>query len=265
MGRYYNCSDNTTIFVNDLREEIESILGSKLVGIYLHGSIALGGFNPKQSDIDLLGVTKWTLSSEEALKLTQLFLEHSSNPIPVEISFLNQSQLSNWEHPSSFDYHYSEFWRDTYKNKLQQETYLNDQNLKDEDLAAHITVTKSKGICLSGEPIKDVFPDIPQEHFVSSILNDSVSCLNNIVNDPVYCTLNLLRFYKYLKGGGICSKLEGGKWGLLHLPGIHKLTIQKVLAIYEEGDTNVSFEEKELRLISNYLRGRMECFCAPLS
>ena len=41
------------------------ILGDNLTGIYLHGSAAMGCFNPKESDIDLLVVVKDALSPGE--------------------------------------------------------------------------------------------------------------------------------------------------------------------------------------------------------
>ncbi|MDD6156298.1 MAG: nucleotidyltransferase domain-containing protein [Lachnospiraceae bacterium] len=38
------------------------ILGDNLTGVYLHGSAAMGCFNPEESDIDLLVVVKDALS-----------------------------------------------------------------------------------------------------------------------------------------------------------------------------------------------------------
>ena len=39
-------------------EETRNILGDELVGVYLHGSAAMGCFNPAKSDLDLLIVVK---------------------------------------------------------------------------------------------------------------------------------------------------------------------------------------------------------------
>ena len=40
----------------------KNILGNNLTGIYLHGSAAMGCFNDKKSDIDLLVVVKNDIS-----------------------------------------------------------------------------------------------------------------------------------------------------------------------------------------------------------
>lgn len=192
------CQPTTYDFVHGLVAEMKSILDENLIGLYLHGSLAMGGFSPENSDIDLLGVTKVSLANEDTLKLTELFLKHSNHPFPIEISFLNRQQLIKWEHPSKFDFHFSEFWRNYFESQTRTEVDLNDLDMKDEDIAAHITIINDRGICLFGNPIVEVFPQIPRKHYISSILGDFQSCLQNIEQDPVYCTLNLLRVYRYL-------------------------------------------------------------------
>src|SRR4051812_32518722 len=44
-------------FVYHLLDRTKNILDNNLVGFYIHGSLAMGGFNPKSSDIDILVVT----------------------------------------------------------------------------------------------------------------------------------------------------------------------------------------------------------------
>ncbi len=50
--------------LNRIVEGFRHILGGNLVGIYLHGSLAMGGFNPRTSDIDFLIVLKAPLKPE---------------------------------------------------------------------------------------------------------------------------------------------------------------------------------------------------------
>ncbi|UII55915.1 nucleotidyltransferase domain-containing protein [Cytobacillus spongiae] len=150
------CSCNTQNFVLYLLEGIKEIVEINFVGFYIHGSLAMGGFNPNCSDIDVLVVTKNPLRIETKRMLAKFLLTHSSEPFPVEISFLNKEQLKNWEHPCPFDFHYSEFWRERYVSDLFQgkNQYINDEQMKDVDLAAHITIITQKGICLEGPPKK---------------------------------------------------------------------------------------------------------------
>ena len=52
----------------DFVERSQDILGDNLVGIYLHGSLAMGGFTPDKSDIDLIVVVNNPPSHDEKRK-----------------------------------------------------------------------------------------------------------------------------------------------------------------------------------------------------
>jgi predicted nucleotidyltransferase len=247
-------------FVLTLQAEINEICNRNIVGIYLHGSLVMGGFNPKRSDIDMLVVTNELVLGETKRRLTQLFLSLSNSPYPVEISILNKGQLQNWQHPCPFDFHYSEYWRERYEEDLNKSSfvYLNNEIHVDPDLAAHITILNHRGICISGKPIPEVFPSIPKVDYISSIMGDFEDCLESIVEDPVYCSLNLLRVYRYLKDGVISSKQEAGEWGMKILPAELKITIQKMVNEYSSRTDISRIHKNELLGIKNYVIGEMK-------
>src|SRR5215831_5264863 len=58
--------------VHDLLMNIHAILGPQLRGMYLVGSLALGDFHPKDSDLDLIIVTSDVLSDEAVEGLRDL-------------------------------------------------------------------------------------------------------------------------------------------------------------------------------------------------
>ena len=51
--------------VSTLREH----LGAELVGVYLHGSLAMGAFDPGRSDVDILAVCTGPLSAQRRVGL----------------------------------------------------------------------------------------------------------------------------------------------------------------------------------------------------
>src|SRR5205085_2785098 len=104
----------------------------------------------------------------------KLFLGHSNTPHPIEISFLAQANLRPWRHPTPFDFHYSESWRQRYEQELAggDRRRWNEEPGTDPDLAAHITITNHRGLCLYGAPIQHVFPPVPEEDYVDSIIGD---------------------------------------------------------------------------------------------
>ena len=46
----------------------KEIFGGNLTGVYLHGSMAMGCFNPEKSDIDLLNVVEDDITDERKLE-----------------------------------------------------------------------------------------------------------------------------------------------------------------------------------------------------
>src|SRR5690606_14807874 len=103
-----NCTPEIKEFVLTLQGEIKEVCNRNIIGIYLHGSLAMGGFNPNKSDIDILVVTKEPVFEKTKRRLAQLFLTRSNSPFPIEVSFMNISVLQNWQHPCPYDFHYSE-------------------------------------------------------------------------------------------------------------------------------------------------------------
>src|SRR5215471_7750836 len=61
------------------------VLSQKLRGVYLHGSLALGCFNPVRSDVDVLVVVAGPLQLDEKLRLVDLLLSVSAEPHKVEL------------------------------------------------------------------------------------------------------------------------------------------------------------------------------------
>jgi predicted nucleotidyltransferase len=67
--------------VHDLQTSLHAILGAQLAGMYLVGSLALGDFDPRESDLDLIIVTGGTLSDETVAALRDLHqrFDHSAS------------------------------------------------------------------------------------------------------------------------------------------------------------------------------------------
>ncbi|AMX85132.1 MULTISPECIES: aminoglycoside adenylyltransferase domain-containing protein [Geobacillus] len=257
---WVTCPSDIRNFVFRILSETKEIVKQDFIGFYIHGSLAMGGFNPNSSDIDILVITSKSMTIENKRKLAKLFLSCSNNPFPVEISFLNEEQLKNWRHPCPFDFHYSEFWRERYEDDLVTGSYqyLNGDIKTDADLAAHLTITTNRGVCVEGKPIEEVFPSIPRSHYISSIMGDFQDCLENIEEDPIYCTLNLIRVFWYLKEGIISSKLEAGNWALLTFPREIKNTIKKVVNSYANEHDTYDFERDELLILKNYISSNVQ-------
>ncbi|QHJ69927.1 aminoglycoside adenylyltransferase domain-containing protein [Planococcus halotolerans] len=247
-------------FLDTLIADIHRLIESPMIGIYLHGSLAMGRFNPARSDIDLLVVTETPIGMETKKKLAAFFLEQSSNPYPVEVSVLNLAQLEEWKFPTPYDFHFSEYWRERFEQDAARGTTacLDTEGKSDIDLAAHFTILNHRGICLEGWSIHEVFPAVPESDYLTSILDDYEDCLQKIFQDPVYSILNLTRVYWYLKEGKISSKQEAGEWGEMNFHGDFALTAEKALRVYEGEEFEDEFSENQLMEIRDYINGQAQ-------
>ena len=60
-------------------------MGANLIGVYLHGSIALNAFNPDSGDIDLLVVVKDSIEISTKLEIARDIIAIDRKPRPLEM------------------------------------------------------------------------------------------------------------------------------------------------------------------------------------
>ena len=78
-------------FVLDhFRSQLQALLDSELVGIYLVGSLALGDFNPRSSDIDFVVVTSTEIDPDRFTALQHVHAQFAASNSPWA-SFIEQS------------------------------------------------------------------------------------------------------------------------------------------------------------------------------
>ncbi|RKX57531.1 MAG: hypothetical protein DRP24_00125 [Thermotoga sp.] len=247
MYDYEKCSDDVKKLINDVVKSFRKTLKDNLVGVYLHGSLAMSCFNPNYSDIDMLIVVEREMSVEDKRLFIGDFLDTiKSKKIPkkgIEFSVIQIKYLRNFEYPTPFELHYSKMWKEAYE---QNRVDFSKQN-RDPDLAAHIVVTLNRGMCLYGESIDKVFKPIPEKFYVESILHDAKDIERNPMEDPVYSVLNFCRILYYLKEKVVSSKKEAGEWAIEILPEDLKRLVNKALRIYMGDVKEIKWDERRVK------------------
>ena len=231
--------------------EYQKTLKENLVGLYLHGSLAMGCFHPKVSDIDFLAVVEKPINNEIKKKLIQTLvnLDEDKPAKGFEMSVLLLKDTKRFTYPTPFILHYS----DSHKDNFIQKGRLC-ENGKDPDLAAHITVLKNRGKVVWGQEIDTVFANVPREDYLKALvydINDAKVLMNE---NPVYFILNICRTLCYLREGKVLSKVEGGQWGLNNLPARFQGIIQKSLEVYKNGEQNQQFDPVALNEMIDFFR-----------
>lgn len=221
----------TELFVKQSQE----ILKDNLVGIYLHGSAAMGCFHEKKSDVDLVVVVNTGISNEIKLRYMDMIVELNSHAPEkgIEISLVRRDVCKPFVYPTPFELHFSALHLEWYK--ANPSDYVERMQGVDKDLAAHFTVIYHRGVCLFGERVKDVFGRVRKEFYFDSIWSDVEHAEEEISRNPTYFILNLCRVLAYKREGLILSKQEGGNWGIANVPKQYHPLIQAALEEYSWG------------------------------
>ena len=240
----------TEQLLNKIIDGYKRILGENLVGIYLHGSLAFGCFTLGKSDIDFIAVVDDEPTPSEKAEMIKLLLKLDAEAPPkgFEMSVVPRSVCERFVYPTPYFLHFSNGHKQSYIDDI--EGHIAVLHGDDRDLAAHFTVIRAVGKTLCGAPISEVFGDVPQRYYLDSILFDIENAEEDILEDPVYITLNLCRIMGYLNGAGVLSKLDGGQWGLRHLPEYGGI-IKAALAEYSGGDRMCIAQEQMRHFAAN--------------
>jgi len=238
-------------------------LGEKLTGIYVHGSVAMGGFTFKQSDLDYLAIISSPLTLEERQKLSKSFLEIYEKDAPgngIEMSIVVEKFAgSDFRYPTPYEFHMGT------EEQIKSYSLPHKAEMTDPDLAAHFTITKKRGICMYGKAIDEIFADIPRKYYLDSIAKDSGESFKNIQEKtgiekctvPKYAILNFCRVLALIEGNLIVSKVEGAEWALKNLPEKYHSLISAALQEYSEAFSSEKVDPLLLKDFANYSQHRI--------
>lgn len=209
--------------VNDLvallQQGIQTTLGASLVGLYLDGSLARGGFDPA-SDIDFVAVTAAELSPEqfEALRAMHAALGQTGHRLALDIEGFYISQ----EAVRRYNPRHARF-ANLERGPGEQLKWVDQDKYWD----VHRSVLREYGRALLGPPpaslIDPISPDGLRRTMGSAIEEWGGYVLGRpqLVTQPgyqPYAVLTICRMLYTLSQGEIVPKTEAAAWAQTSLP-----------------------------------------------
>ena len=227
-------SPQTDTLIKEFVKQSKEILQDNLVGIYLHGSAAMGCFNPQKSDIDLIIVVSRPMSDSVKRAYMDMAVGYNAQgPAKgIEMSIVLREKCNPFIYPTPFELHFSMGHLGWYR--ADPDDYIRKMNGTDKDLAAHFMIIHKRGKCLYGAPIEEVFAEIPGCNYMDSLWYDIEGAVEEISENTMYLTLNLARVLAYTKEGLVLSKKEGGEWAIRSLPAEYHPLITDALCEYTQ-------------------------------
>ncbi|MEZ5550961.1 MAG: DUF4111 domain-containing protein [Pseudomonadales bacterium] len=190
-----------------LTEGLQKILQDRLQAVLLHGSLAMAGFDPQRSDLDVLVIVSSRPLDTQYAQLGRLLPEVSGAPHPLELSLLLEDNLHPWRHPCPHLLHYGESHRQDFA-----QTRVTPHQDADPDLAMHLTVARHRGVDLLGSWPPSNLPEVPAADFLAAIRTDFLWAANRPDELRDYRLANACRTLAYLEQGLVLSKSEGMDW-----------------------------------------------------
>lgn len=191
-----------------LLAQIKSILGQKLVGLYLYGSLVTGDFAPECSDIDLVAALSSDPGEKECDDLHKLHddfaRQHRQWDNRIEVAYLSVNALK------------------TYRSQGSQIAVISPGepfHLKEagSDWLLNWYIVREKGRALFGPPPKALIEPISQEEVLSATREQAKAWREWIKHthhraSQAYAILTMCRAFYTLKWGEIVSKKQAATW-----------------------------------------------------
>ena len=243
-------------FLDEYVRKTKEILTDNLAGVYLHGSLAMGCFHEKKSDVDLLVVVNRPLLMDEKRAYLKeiLALNQWAPSKGIEMSVVLKRDMNPFHHPAPFEMHFSNAHLMNYVEKP-DETLLR-MTGTDKDLAAHVTIINRYGKTLYGEDIHQVFSEVLYEDYLDAILYDIENAREDILENPMYVVFSLCRVLAYAMERRVLSKKDGGEWALLHVEKMYQPIIESALCAHQT-DENMNLSQDLTKDFAGYMLSRI--------
>lgn len=203
--------------LNRLFNEVEAILQDQLLGMYLHGSLANGGFDDA-SDVDVIFITKGEISEEKFSKLlamhTQISRTDSTWAVQLEVAYIPQRAFDGFD--SSFRYPHLDRGNGEILHRITPES----------DWAIMCHILRECGITIMGPQPKIMIDPVSPNDLILAVANGMPLWFSPIIANPSeiekrgyqsFFVLSVCRMLYTLKFGEILPKPAAAEWGKKNL------------------------------------------------
>lgn len=191
---------------------MQTVLGERFVGLYQHGSLAYGDFNPQTSDIDFLVVTADDLPDKMLALLKTMHARLRTSGLTwatrLEGAYIPRQSLRRYDPP-----HGSHPW-------LGVDGHFAVEQLGS-DWIIQRWILREKGIAVAGPPLKSMIDPVSPDDLRRAVRGSLREWWSPPFQSPerfqsgeyqAYAILTMCRSLYMLEHGRIASKPEAARW-----------------------------------------------------
>ncbi len=196
------------------RSGVQTALGHRFCGMYLTGSLALGDFDPRSSDIDFIVVTDGDVTTDELAALQALHARFNAGESPwateVEAVYIAQDALRRHDPARSLHPHIE---------RGAGETLRMDQ--LDSGWVVQRHILRQCGIAVAGPPPHTLIDPVDPRELHQAVALLMREWWGPMVDDPwplkrsgyqAYAVLTMCRMLYTLQHGAVVSKPAAARW-----------------------------------------------------
>ncbi len=201
--------------LEELCLEVQSLLGSRLAGVYLYGSLVCGDFDLEISDIDLLAVTATGITEDEFAGLDRahrrLVEHHPAWDNRIEIAYVPAEALRTFK---------------TQRGPIAVISPGEPFHFKDagSDWLINWYSVREKGVALLGEDPTSIIAPISRQEFIQAVRRQALGWREWVGHtrdsrpSQGYAILTLCRALYAWRSGDQLSKRQAAAWAMAELP-----------------------------------------------
>lgn len=205
--------DDLVAFGDHVARVLQSSLGPDFVGAYFVGSIALGGYVPGESDVDIVAVCERCLFGEKKQAVATEIL-HATTVCPargLEFTLYRRDVASSPPSQADFEVNVNGGPRmDTSVHVVPEDEprfwYVIDR-----------AIAHRRGVAITGPPAVDVFADASRTQLLE-MMRESMRWHRRHEKATLYSVLNGSRAWRFAAEDILGSKLAGATWARRRWP-----------------------------------------------
>lgn len=230
-------------YLEALTAEVAEVLGDRLVGVYPHGSLLLGGYREERSDVDVLVVVEDALTPDEQDDLaTRLSADALSCPaIGLELSVVTRAVAAAPDARPAFELHVTTAAQD-------RKVVDGHGRPGDLDLVLHFAVCHALGY--------PPFAEVPAALVLRQVADELTWASRHAPDE--YAVLNACRALRYAEESALVSKVDGGRWALDRVPAADRPVVEAALARQTGADSEAPLDADDVRAFVRRLQRQVE-------
>ncbi len=237
------------LLLNEYLALVNNLAPGLVIGLYLHGSLALGAFDPGLSDVDFIAITSRRCTAFDIQRLQTLHskLTKGYPHVQLEGSYLQWEDLGGSE------------------STVPPHAHIHDGVLHGSGYHDINGVTwwilKHHGIALVGPPVEQLHLTVDWDELIGQMHQNMKSYWVRFTTDPrriawlytdygiQWAVLGVLRQYYTFRERAITSKVGAGVYALVHVPPQWHPLVREAIAI-RKGMPTSAFRFRLTRALS---------------